>query len=729
LLINEFYSYYFFNLRTKLISNVHFNVKNVYICFSVFLNNWKFMAIKFYPKCFYKFFSINLLLLSLVAQGQTTLNPVADTDTQSDVQAGTNEEINFSEWNHIFMKFDLINISGTVTDAKLRLYQPNAGGTYKLNISSALPESWVEGGSKPSKNTLIKTQSISGNSGYIEVDVTAYIDSVVKNSKIASMHLAKPTGGWTTIKSRQSATNKPELIITTTGASNQYSLTTTASHGSMIPNPVANNYLANSLVTLTAVPDVGYVFNGWSGDASGTVNPLTVNMNTNKSITALFSPIGSGGNNNLSENLIDPNAIQATKDLWNYFKSIYGKKMLTGCWTEQQYGGHAKVLECTGEMPAIWGQDMNSWYFSRTNPIWNQVWQDNIAGFKNAHRRGQIIQVNWHWAMVSSKDNNGNYTRDAWGRDINGANMLEMSVQQWNDIVTPGTALYNSMIEDLDYHIVNFLKKIVDDNNQPIPMIFRPLHEIDGGWFWWTCKHDPTKTAQLFRILQDRIMNHHQMHNLIWVYNTGVLVNGGSWPPYQDNTLENGRRSGYYCGDNYCDIIGIDLYDFDPVNRGTYVNQGKTYRDVWNAMNRITNTKMIALCEAEGIPNAEKCFTDPNYAPWLYCLPWFANSYHDNVSNTSIPLCNWNNTQFNSPYVINASDIVLNTSDEKISDINTAPYPNPVKDILHTNGKTEIYDALGILIMEGENQIDVSSLKAGIYIVNENHKITRIVKE
>ena len=41
---------------------------------------------------------------------------------------------------------------------------------------------------------------------------------------------------------------------------------------------------------LTAVPAGGYVFSGWSGDASGTTNPLTVTMNANKSITATFTP-------------------------------------------------------------------------------------------------------------------------------------------------------------------------------------------------------------------------------------------------------------------------------------------------------------------------------------------------------------------------------------------------------------------------------------------------------
>jgi uncharacterized repeat protein (TIGR02543 family) len=45
------------------------------------------------------------------------------------------------------------------------------------------------------------------------------------------------------------------------------------------------------VVTVTAVPAGGWQFDGWSGDLSGTTNPTTITMNSNKSITATFSQI------------------------------------------------------------------------------------------------------------------------------------------------------------------------------------------------------------------------------------------------------------------------------------------------------------------------------------------------------------------------------------------------------------------------------------------------------
>lgn len=58
--------------------------------------------------------------------------------------------------------------------------------------------------------------------------------------------------------------------------------------GSVTVNPLKNNYVNAESVILTAVPAIDYEFTGWSGDASGTTNPLTVTMTKSKSITANF---------------------------------------------------------------------------------------------------------------------------------------------------------------------------------------------------------------------------------------------------------------------------------------------------------------------------------------------------------------------------------------------------------------------------------------------------------
>jgi hypothetical protein len=72
---------------------------------------------------------------------------------------------------------------------------------------------------------------------------------------------------------------------------NQFSLTVlTTGNGTVTENPFALNYTNGQTVTLTAVPDSGYVFMNWSNDASGSANPLNLTMNTNKTVTAVFAP-------------------------------------------------------------------------------------------------------------------------------------------------------------------------------------------------------------------------------------------------------------------------------------------------------------------------------------------------------------------------------------------------------------------------------------------------------
>jgi uncharacterized repeat protein (TIGR02543 family) len=69
-----------------------------------------------------------------------------------------------------------------------------------------------------------------------------------------------------------------------------FTLTTTVV-GSGTVSPSAGTFNEASVQTLTATPATGYVFAGWSGDATGTTIPQQVTMNANKSITATFAAI------------------------------------------------------------------------------------------------------------------------------------------------------------------------------------------------------------------------------------------------------------------------------------------------------------------------------------------------------------------------------------------------------------------------------------------------------
>ncbi len=68
-----------------------------------------------------------------------------------------------------------------------------------------------------------------------------------------------------------------------------YALTTSATNGSISLNPPGGAYTNGTVVTVTANPNSGYAFSNWSGSLSGSVNPTTITMNGDKSVTANFS--------------------------------------------------------------------------------------------------------------------------------------------------------------------------------------------------------------------------------------------------------------------------------------------------------------------------------------------------------------------------------------------------------------------------------------------------------
>lgn len=66
-----------------------------------------------------------------------------------------------------------------------------------------------------------------------------------------------------------------------------YTLIVTVSSGGIV-DEAGGIYNENTEEVITATANVDFYFSGWSGDASGTDNPLTVLMNRNKSIVANF---------------------------------------------------------------------------------------------------------------------------------------------------------------------------------------------------------------------------------------------------------------------------------------------------------------------------------------------------------------------------------------------------------------------------------------------------------
>ena len=84
-------------------------------------------------------------------------------------------------------------------------------------------------------------------------------------------------------------------------------------------------------------------------------------------------------------------------------------------------------------------------------------------------------------------------------------------------LADPNSADYKLLLRDMDAIAVQ-LQKFSDAG---VPVLWRPLHEAEGGWFWWGAK-GPEPFKKLWRLMYDRFTNVHHLHNLIWVDCSGT---------------------------------------------------------------------------------------------------------------------------------------------------------------------------------------------------------------
>lgn len=101
------------------------------------------------------------------------------------------------------------------------------------------------------------------------------------------------TGDETGTQNPLSVIMNSNKVITAnfTATTETYTLDVIAENGTVEQDPVKIDYNNGEIVVLTATPVTGYTFTGWTGDETGTQNPLSVTMNSNKDITANFTEI------------------------------------------------------------------------------------------------------------------------------------------------------------------------------------------------------------------------------------------------------------------------------------------------------------------------------------------------------------------------------------------------------------------------------------------------------
>lgn len=266
----------------------------------------------------------------------------------------------------------------------------------------------------------------------------------------------------------------------------------------------------------------------------------------------------------VSPTLINPNATENTRQLYAYLCDAYGKYTLSGQVCDKGLNGpEIKAIHTvTGKYPAILGLDMMDYTPSRRAlGASNPTSVDQAVKF---HEEGGIVTFCWHWGapkqyILDGKDENGNPRW--WGA------FYTKNVTFDIEAVMNGADPVGK--EHLDKDIAGIAEQLLRLQEKDIPVLWRPLHEASGGWFWWGAKGaEPCK--QLWIYLYDQLTNVYGCNNLIWVWN--------------------GQSPDWYPGDQYVDIIGEDIY----ADNHAYGAQNSKFIELLEYSN--TN-KIIALTE------------------------------------------------------------------------------------------------------------------------------------
>jgi mannan endo-1,4-beta-mannosidase len=282
-------------------------------------------------------------------------------------------------------------------------------------------------------------------------------------------------------------------------------------------------------------------------------------------------------------NLVNPDAMPACKVLMSYFQGIYGHQIVTGQHTAAAHGPELDYIRSlTGKQPAIRGFDFLS-YSSATetlNPTDHKI--EEVNGNRGSTEQAiewftqhnGIVTFCWHWYAPLGGNDKSFYTKHT-NFDLNAA-LIE------------GSEGYAALLTDMDLIALELMKL----RDAGVPVLWRPLHEADGGWFWWGA-HGSDAFKKLYYWMYDRYTNHHQLNNLIWVWNA--------------------RKADWYPGDKVVDINGVDYYSPEG-------NHGPLRCSFDEEVTVTGHRKPIALTENGPILDPDKLIE--THTSWLWFMIW-----------------------------------------------------------------------------------------------------------
>ncbi|MBK8806774.1 MAG: beta-mannosidase [Bacteroidales bacterium] len=203
-------------------------------------------------------------------------------------------------------------------------------------------------------------------------------------------------------------------------------------------------------------------------------------------------------------------------------------------WKYAQKPGKCDVYDVAGDYPGIFGWDLGHIEIGMPENLDSVNFDEIRSNIIKAHAFGAVNTVSWH---PKNPVTDGN----TWDKS-----------QTVKHILVGGShhAKYKEWLTILG----NYFKSIKTADGKLVPIVWRPYHEHNGGWFWWG--NDSTSVDEyvsLWKYTVHYLRDSMQVHNLLWAYSPNLFQN-------KEEYLAK------YPGDDYVDILGCDVYDLPQYN-------------------------------------------------------------------------------------------------------------------------------------------------------------------
>lgn len=201
------------------------------------------------------------------------------------------------------------------------------------------------------------------------------------------------------------------------------------------------------------------------------------------------------------------------------------------------------VYDVTGSVSGVFGIDTLALAGSEAGGTdAASALRNSVEYSKKAAQNGAIVSLSAHMPNFTNskikKNDDGSY--DFFNCDF--SESKDLSNDSLKTILPGGenNEVYNAYLDI----IADYANRLAMDK---IPVMFRPLHENTGSWFWWGSTNSEESYKSLYRYTRDYLESK-GVHNLLYVYSPCGPVSS------EEDFMSR------YPGDEYVDVLGFDYY-------------------------------------------------------------------------------------------------------------------------------------------------------------------------